>query len=47
VTLGGVEVRIALARLPGLRLAPGNAVQYVPNVLHRGPWRLRVEWNPA
>ena len=46
-----LEVRIALElllrRLPGLRLAPGNAVQYVPNFQHRGPRRLLVEWDPA
>ncbi|NMO23143.1 cytochrome P450 [Pyxidicoccus fallax] len=49
--LARMEVRAALElllrRLPGLRLAPGDAIQYVPNFLHRGPRRLLVEWDPA
>ncbi|MCY1021042.1 cytochrome P450 [Pyxidicoccus sp. MSG2] len=49
--LARMEVRIALEllleRLPGLRLAPGNPLLYVPNFLHRGPRRLLVEWDPA
>ncbi|TQF13205.1 cytochrome P450 [Myxococcus llanfairpwllgwyngyllgogerychwyrndrobwllllantysiliogogogochensis] len=49
--LARMEVRVAmeqlLKRLPGLRLAPGNAITYVPNFLHRGPRQLRVEWDPA
>jgi cytochrome P450 len=49
--LARMEVRIAmellLERLPGLRLAPGSPVLYLPNFLHRGPRRLLVEWDPA
>jgi cytochrome P450 len=49
--LARLEVRVALEvllqRLPGLRLAPGDAVQYLPNFLHRGPRRLLAEWDPV
>ncbi|MFP2929816.1 cytochrome P450 [Pyxidicoccus sp. 3LG] len=49
--LARMEVRTALEllleRLPGLRLAPRDAVVYLPNFLHRGPRQLRVEWDPA
>ncbi|WP_426730017.1 cytochrome P450 [Myxococcus faecalis] len=49
--LARMEVRLAmellLKRLPGLRLAPGEAVRYLPNFLHRGPRQLLVEWDPA
>ncbi|AKJ05628.1 hypothetical protein ATI61_102688 [Archangium gephyra] len=34
-------------KLPGLRLAPGRSITYLPNFLHRGPRTLQVEWDPA
>jgi len=49
--LARLEVRVAmelvLEKLPGLRLAPDSPILYLPNFLHRGPRRLRVEWDPA
>lgn len=49
--LARMEVRIAmeqvLKKLPGLRLAPGRSITYLPNFLHRGPKTLLVEWDPA
>lgn len=47
--LGRLEARIALEvlsqQLPGLRLAPGEALEHVPNLLFRGLARLPVIWN--
>jgi hypothetical protein len=33
------------ARLPGLRLVPGQAVWFRPNTTFRGPLALLVEWD--
>jgi cytochrome P450 len=41
-----VVLRTLLARLPGLRLAPGFTPPYLPNLMHRGPRRLDVTWTP-
>lgn len=40
-----VVLRTILARLPGLRLAPGFTPPYLPNLMHRGPRRLDVVWD--
>jgi cytochrome P450 len=44
-----MEARVAidalLARLPGLRPAPGFARPYLANLMHRGPRRLDVRWD--
>jgi cytochrome P450 len=40
-----VVIRTVLARLPGLRLAPGFTPAYPPNLMHRGPRRLDVVWD--
>jgi cytochrome P450 len=40
----GCAVRMLRERLPGLRLAPGVEVPYVPDLLLRGPRRLPVLW---
>jgi cytochrome P450 len=46
--LARLEARIALEhiieRLPGLTLVPDQVLEYVPNLIHRGPRRLRVRW---
>jgi cytochrome P450 len=43
------EARIAITtlarRLPDLRLAPGFRAPYLPNLLHRGPYRLEAVWS--
>ncbi len=38
---------VEVKKLPGLRLAPGRSITYLPNFLHRGPRTLQVEWDPA
>ncbi|HEU4405367.1 MAG TPA: cytochrome P450 [Polyangiaceae bacterium] len=49
--LARLEIRVALealfARLPDLRLAPGQPYLYVPTFMHRGPKQLRLTWGPA
>lgn len=46
--LGRLEARIALEllleRLPQPRLAAGEPISYLPNLIHRGPHRLVMEW---
>ncbi|ATB43201.1 putative cytochrome P450 hydroxylase [Cystobacter fuscus] len=48
-SLGRLEAQLTLElllqRLPGLRLAPGEAVTYLPNLVHRVPRQLLVEWD--
>jgi cytochrome P450 len=39
-----ITLELMLERLPNLRLVPGEPVPYLPNLIHRGPRRLRVEW---
>jgi cytochrome P450 len=50
-TLARLELRVFLEeltrRLPHLRLAPGQVVEYLPNTSFRGPRSLLVEWDPA
>lgn len=47
--LARLEARIVLEllveRLPAPRLAAGEPIPYLPNLLHRGPQRLMVEWD--
>jgi cytochrome P450 len=47
--LARLEARIALelliARLPGLRLAPGHDQEYIVSPVHRGHQQLHLEWN--
>jgi cytochrome P450 len=47
--LARLEGRIALEvfkeRLPGLRLAPGFAMEYVPNFYFRQPKRVDILWD--
>jgi cytochrome P450 len=47
--LARLEARVVLevlsARLPGLRLAPGQALRFQPNTSFRGPLSLLVEWD--
>jgi cytochrome P450 len=47
--LGRLEIRIALERLaqrlPGLRLTPGQRIEYVPTISFRGPKQLLIEWD--
>jgi cytochrome P450 len=47
--LGRLEARVVLeelsARLPSLRLVPGQTLRYLPNVSFRGPLSLLVEWD--
>lgn len=49
--LARLEIRIALERLaqrlPGLRLTPGQRIEYVPTLSFRGPKQLLIEWDPA
>jgi hypothetical protein len=33
-----------IERLPNPRLVPGETGPYLPNLTHRGPRRLLVEW---
>jgi len=46
--LGRLEARVVLeelsARLPSLRLVPGQTLHYLPNASFRGPRSLLVEW---
>ena len=46
--LARLEVKVVLeevsARLPGLRIVPGQKLDYLPNTSFRGPRALRVEW---
>lgn len=46
--LGRLEARVVLeeisARLPSLRLVPGQMLRYLPNASFRGPLSLLVEW---
>ena len=46
--LGRLEARVVLeelsARLPSLRVVPGQTLHYLPNVAFRGPLSLLVEW---
>ena len=47
--LGRLEARVVLeeisARLPSLRVVPGQTLHYLPNVSFRGPLSLLVEWD--
>lgn len=47
-SLGRLEAQLILEalleRLPGPRLAPGESVSYLPNLVHRVPLQLQVEW---
>ncbi len=47
--LARLEVKVVLeevsARLPGLRLVPGQKLEYLPNTSFRGPRALRVAWD--
>lgn len=47
--LGRLEARIALEllveRLPNPRLVEGEPITYLPNIIHRGPQRLVLEWD--
>jgi cytochrome P450 len=47
--LGRLEARVVLeelsARLPSLRLVPGQTLRFQPNVSARGPLSLLVEWD--
>jgi cytochrome P450 len=47
--LARLEARVVLeelsARLPSLRLAPGQALRFQPNTTFRGPLALLVEWD--
>jgi cytochrome P450 len=47
--LAKLEVQLVLEamleRLPGLRLAPGERGSWLPNLIHRGPRQLQVEWD--
>jgi hypothetical protein len=47
--LARLEVKVALEvlteRLPGLRLTPGQELDFQPNLSFRGPSRLLVEWD--
>jgi len=44
-----LEARVVLeeqsARLPGLRLVPGQRLRFQPNTTFRGPLSLLVGWN--
>jgi cytochrome P450 len=37
-------LRLLRERLPGLHLAPGFRIPYVPNLIHRGPHTLPTTW---
>ncbi|WP_224249225.1 cytochrome P450 [Hyalangium gracile] len=47
--LARLEARVALGllieHLPNPRLAAGETISYLPNLIHRGPGRLMVEWD--
>ena len=47
--LARLQARIVLeelsARLPSLRLVPGVALKFAPNVSFRGPLSLQAEWD--
>jgi cytochrome P450 len=47
--LARLEVKVVLEevakRFPGLRLASGQKLRYLPNTSFRGPRSLRVEWD--
>jgi cytochrome P450 len=47
--LARLEARVVLeelsARLPSLRLAPGQTLRFQPNTTFRGPLSLLVEWD--
>jgi cytochrome P450 len=47
--LGRLEARVVLeelsARLPQLRLVPGQTYRFQPNTSFRGPLSLLVEWD--
>jgi cytochrome P450 len=47
--LARLEVRVVLeelsARLPSLRLVPGQTLRFQPNTSFRGPLALLVEWD--
>src|SRR5262249_51321618 len=47
--LARLEGRVALEslidRLPGLRLAPGQQIEYAVNPIHRGLKQLAIEWD--
>lgn len=47
--LARLELRVVLeevsARLPGLRIVPGQKLEYLPNTSFRGPRALQVEWD--
>ena len=47
--LGRLEARIVLeelsARLPSLRLIPGQTLRFQPNTTFRGPFALLVQWD--
>jgi cytochrome P450 len=49
--LARLEARVVLEllveRLPSPRLVTGETVTYLPNLLHRAPQRLMVEWDTA
>ncbi len=49
--LARLEGRIALEelsrRFPSLRLAPNQTINYLPNMMSRGPLQVRVEWDVA
>ena len=46
--LARLELKVVLeevsARLPGLRMVPGQKLRYLPNTSFRGPRSLLVEW---
>lgn len=49
VPLARLELKVVLeevsARLPGLRLVPGQKLEYLPNTSFRRPRSLHVEWD--
>jgi cytochrome P450 len=38
-------IEILTERIPTLRLAPDQRLDYFPNITFRGPTRLHVEWD--
>lgn len=42
-----VVLELLIERLPNPRLVAGESVPYLPNLIHRGPQRLMVEWDTA
>ena len=39
-----ITLEVMLERMPDLRLVPGEPVPYLPNLIHRGPRQLLVQW---